>query len=553
MSFTVADALRVEPLSFGKLIAGEKGVANAIQDVSVLEVNVLDLPQTDQFVQEAILVISSMYSVMDSIPDQVRMMRLLHVRGSAGFVLCHIGMVIKEVSQELIDVCNELSFPLILMPPKIGYKEIIRAVSDALLDFQNQRLRDAIKIYDYITSLLIAAKDNKTLVSALEKMIGRKVFYFNHNGTAIYAPGVQGKLINSVGEQIKNNSASFILKNSEIVVSCAETDEPILLYPVRSNASYFGVLAIISGTPLSEMDKIAIAQTRNALSISTLNRINVIQQRKHLIFEFINDIINGRCEDERILMSRSASLKCDIAHVHGVILLDIFEFKRMSVTKSEEELLNIKKELIEHVEIELSVLSGGSVCCGVSDKIIILFIENCTKEKACQSMPRIGQALQHSINTALKLPISVGIGSYCEKVSDIKKSYETAVFAAQIASGFLKKPSCVNCEDFPAYVMLLQMYAGNDELIKNVVDDMLSPIRTQDKKTNSNLEETFRMLLQCDMDSNLVAKNLYLHKNTVLQRKRKIASLYKKDPFSLPYRRQFEIAFTLESLLPNDS
>ena len=67
---------------------------------------------------------------------------------------------------------------------------------------------------------------------------------------------------------------------------------------------------------------------------------------------------------------------------------------------------------------------------------------------------------------------------------------------------------------------------------------------------NSALETTLRCLLQNDMDYKAVADQLFLHKNTVLQRKQKITSLYPEDPFVLPAKKQFEFAFILEALYP---
>ena len=79
-----------------------------------------------------------MYALVDHPERQVEAIRRLNKSGVAGLVLCYVGTVLKDVSQELIDVCNELDFPLIVMFSLVGYKEIIRAVSDALLGLDNQ-------------------------------------------------------------------------------------------------------------------------------------------------------------------------------------------------------------------------------------------------------------------------------------------------------------------------------------------------------------------------------------------------------------------------------
>ena len=81
----------------------------------------------------------------------------------------------------------------------------------------------------------------------------------------------------------------------------------------------------------------------------------------------------------------------------------------------------------------------------------------------------------------------------------------------------------------------------------------MEPLRSYDKSTNSCLEKTFLMLLECDMDTTLVSKKMYLHKNTVLQRKKKIAELYQGNPFDLINRLQFQFVRILRDLIDTPS
>lgn len=163
MALTVADVLKLKPFATGKVIAGENGVTRKVEHVSVMEVDITEW-FSSELVRGASLEISSMYALVDHPERQVEAIRRLNKSGAAGLVLCYVGTVLKDVSQELIDVCNELDFPLIVMFSLVGYKEIIRAVSDALLGLDNQKLRDAIDIYEY--PLEIKPEENKQGLNA---------------------------------------------------------------------------------------------------------------------------------------------------------------------------------------------------------------------------------------------------------------------------------------------------------------------------------------------------------------------------------------------------
>ena len=67
-----------------------------------------------------------------------------------------------------------------------------------------------------------------------------------------------------------------------------------------------------------------------------------------------------------------------------------------------------------------------------------------------------------------------------------------------------------------------------------------------DAVNHSQLAETFCTLLGCDMSVAKTAEIMFLHKNTILQRKKKIEELYPFDPFSPVYRNQFQFIMLMK-------
>lgn len=539
--FTVADALKLKPFASGEVIAGANGLSRKIEHVSVMEVDITEWFSAE-LVRGASLEISSMYALVDHPERQVEAIRRLNKSGASGLVLCYVGKVLKKVAQELIDICNELDFPLIVMSSLVSYKEIIRSVSDALLGLDNQKLQDAIDIYEYVTKLLIDGKSNTALVIALEHMLGKRVMYFGQNATPVYTSGFSKEKIEEIESHIKNNFSKFLLNHSSQTITCHGIDEKLYLCPIYNKVFYFGILVIV-GNSFSELDKVAIAQIRNALSISTLSQISISQQQEKLRTNFIRDLLTGHTSEDDTLR-RSAAIQCDISRVEGCIVLDICDFKQFSKLHNEDEIASLKTDFYELVQSEIQALGSDSICCGLSDKMVILHIRAQAQQ---QTITQTARFLQRTLKNSKNIEVAAGIGCRCKSFRDIKKSYETARLALRIATSDFSPSNCVDSGEFPAYMMLLQTYQADPEAVHQVVDHLLKPIRKYDQAKNSMLEITFRALLRYDMNYNLVAEHLFLHKNTVLQRKQKIVSLYKEDPFQLPRRRQFEFAFILES------
>ena len=86
------------------------------------------------------------------------------------------------------------------------------------------------------------------------------------------------------------------------------------------------------------------------------------------------------------------------------------------------------------------------------------------------------------------------------------------------------------------------------EHVLAIILDYLEPVRDYDLRYNANLEETFEALLHYYGQTTLVADAMFVHRNTVLQRRNKIISLYENNPFESPHRLQFEIIFLLKRI-----
>lgn len=541
--FTVADALKLKPFATGKVIAGRGGLDRIIEHVSVLEVDIT-VWCSSTLVRGASLEISSMYAIMECPDRQVEAIRRLDRSGGAGLVLCYVGTVLKEVSQELIDICNSLNFPLIVISGLVGYKELIRAVSDALLGLDNQKLQDAIDIYEYVTKLLMDGKGNTALVAALEHMLGKKALYFDQEARPVYTSGCAGEIIQELERHIQNNSTDFLLRHFNQTIFCQSLGESVCFFPVYNKTHYFGILSIV-GDAFSELDKVAIAQIRNALSISTLSQISINQQQEKLRTDFIRDLLTGHTSDEEDILRRSAAIQCNITQVEGCIVLDICDFKELLKQRGEDEIFSLKAEFYKWVKNEICALAQDSICCGMSDKVVVLYIRS---QNNRQTIVQTARSIQRSLKHSKNIEVAAGIGCRYRSFLDIQESYQTARLALRIAASNLSPSACADSEDYPAYMALLRTYQARPELILQTVDHLLAPVRDYDRAKNSALEDTFRVLLEYDLDYTQVGKRLFLHKNTVLQRKQKIASLYPEDPFQIPQRRQYEFAFILESL-----
>jgi len=547
MQLTIEDVMKLEPLTEGRIIAGFYGLSNVVTSVSVLEV-----PKATTFIKEGQIEISAFYSIIDSVDEQLDVIRMLKKCNASGLILSHVGLILDSVSQPLIDLCNELAFPLILMPPHIAYIDIISPILDCLLHKQNQKLAHAMRIYDKMTNLMLEEKDFDDIIVALSKLINRPVCFYSYNNVCVSSSNINLSLEYDIyiKQNIQDNLNSFIDDKNDVFITSIDHSNSILLAPVVSSMMYYGVMAIFDASNLSELDFISIVQTKNALGIITLNKINLKDYNILLKRDYINDLVEWNFSDEETAIQRGLALGYDVSKIKVAVIVDIFNFSEISLQYTENKLQKIKADFYDTVRNELFYFVPESIMINFSDKILILF--NGEKDSAYtkQRIMKIGEQLRQAVASTLNLPVSVGVGRYYDKICQIKTSYLEALSALRISNRIFEKPRCTTYEEVEVYSLIrdsIDIYKA-----RQVVNNLLSPIIQYDEKNNAQLLDTFKMLIWCDMDTMAVSEKLFLHKNTVLQRKKKILKLYKYDPFSLPYRLQFQLAVLIDSLFYNN-
>jgi DNA-binding PucR family transcriptional regulator len=101
-------------------------------------------------------------------------------------------------------------------------------------------------------------------------------------------------------------------------------------------------------------------------------------------------------------------------------------------------------------------------------------------------------------------------------------------------------------DDVRVFEAVLQKISKSD--IEDIIRSYLSVVKRYDILNNTDLENTLKSLINNRMSTTATANELFIHNNTVLQRKNKIASLFEQDPFSSDCYKTLETIFMLKDL-----
>lgn len=149
MGITVKDMLQLPSFRGAKVLTGNNNLHRTISSLSVLEVSNADYSsrivhsiQEEWYAEE--IVISSFYSIKDSVEKQCETIEYLHELGEVGLILYYVGIIIPEVADEVLQLAESKNFIIICMPENdfsLRYNEVIYEVMEAIV-LNNQTIND---------------------------------------------------------------------------------------------------------------------------------------------------------------------------------------------------------------------------------------------------------------------------------------------------------------------------------------------------------------------------------------------------------------------------
>ena len=155
MSITVADCLKLPSLQDAKVIAGHNGLGKFVSSVSVLEYARV-FAMADALFLGNELIITAFTSVMDDVEAQCNAIRRLHEVGESALVLYYVGYYLKSIDKRLIELADQLDFPLIMMPPNdyhLRYNEVITEVMEKIFEERKKSTRFVPLLLEQISAM----------------------------------------------------------------------------------------------------------------------------------------------------------------------------------------------------------------------------------------------------------------------------------------------------------------------------------------------------------------------------------------------------------------
>ena len=551
-----------EPLRRAKVVAGEQGLDNVIQSVNVMEVpNILD------WVHPGELLVTTLYPLRDDAAAVETLVPRLAEKGLAGLAITSDSFI-KELPACMLDAANELGFPLIELPPRVSFIDIIQPLTSRILNLQADELRQSETILRQFVDLVLSGGSYSDIAHVIAQVVGQPVTIVDRFRRVLGSGVVAGKGTEHGGFVEEDATGDTYLGESyapetvEVLPggSTRRLEVPTGMGPlvhlsrsVRVSSLDLGEIIVWGELPYplhsAEMVALEHGATVTALKMMEMRSLNQMEQ------QFQNEILEGLLSDRpgardnarQLAAGMGAQLEPPFFVVvvapdlpSGTLLSAAERLQQSRIDSS----LHLARRYVRIAHPDASFWRHGS-------RLVVFLPQGGTRapggggtltEELAQICKRIEQ--QNAPHT-----VSLGISGLTCDLAEFRHAYQCAVQSIEIEKALHKRATSVvaRYEDLGLFRFISR--TDSPESLTRFCEDVLGPLLERDRNAGSQLVETLRVYLAEGRNLGKAARALGIHYNTMryrVVRVREILGTSLDDPSR---RLAIEVALQLYSLV----
>ncbi|MEW6217422.1 MAG: PucR family transcriptional regulator ligand-binding domain-containing protein [Candidatus Bipolaricaulota bacterium] len=564
MALTVREAMTIaEPLRRAKVVAGEQGLDNVIQSVNVMEVpNILD------WVHPGELLVTTLYPLRDDAAAVETLVPRLAERGLAGLAVTSDSFI-KELPACMLDAANELGFPLIELPPRVSFIDIIQPLTSRILNLQADELRQSEAILRQFVDLVLSGGSYSDIAHVIAQVVGQPVTIVDRFrrvlGSGVLAGG---RAIEHGGFLEEDTTGDLYLSENYAPVtvealpggSARRLEVPTGMGPllhlsrsVRVSSLDLGEIIVWGELPYplhsAEMVALEHGATVTALKMMEMRSLNQVEQ------QFQNEILEGLLSDRpgardnarHLAAGMGAQLEPPFFVVvvapdlpSGTLLSSAERLQQSRIDSS----LHLARRYVRIAHPDASFWRHGS-------RLVVFLPQGRARtpgdggtltEELGQICARIEQ--QNAPHT-----VSLGISGLTRDLAEFRHAYQCAVQSIEIGKALHKRATSVvaRYEDLGLFRFISR--TDSPEGLKRFCEDVLGPLLERDRTAGSQLVETLRVYLAENRNLGKAARALGIHYNTMRYRVGRVREILGTSLDDPSRRLAIEVALQLHPLV----
>ncbi|MBE0449753.1 MAG: PucR family transcriptional regulator ligand-binding domain-containing protein [Clostridia bacterium] len=539
MGVRLNEIISLEAFEGCEVISGSNGLSRP-----VTKVNIMEVPDIVQWLQPGELLLTTAYSIKDNVFELNELIPKMHEIGVAGLGL-KMKRYIEELPPSVIELSNQLGFPIIKIPMEVSFSDLITSVLTAVVSTQTSLLIQIDAFNNQLKDIMLRGGDLREICNMIGDVVAAPV--------AITEELFKDFVISSKHEheeEIEEIVNKMLFKRSdqfrriyrdqgiETAVDVIK-GHPVkrLMIPIFSDEVLYGQVIIWNiDEKVEEKTLFMIEAAVSLIALHSTKKLSIYEnENKHKI-EFIEELLSPQESQQQRAIEKSNYFDFDKNKAHGVVLVKTVDAPYdVRMTPNNTQIMKqLNSKLVSVVERMQRHYKGTLLYGNKSDRVIFLlsFDPYASHEESKNAMISFSNELTNFAKFEnIDKKIHIGIGRIYSPLSSLYKSYkesERAIHKLELSNS---DQNALHFDDLGIY-RILSNESIQPELVQFFME-VLGPIVNYDRDKDAELLNTLKMYYACGCNLKKVSEEMYTHYNTVIYRMQRIKEIGNID-FSNP-------------------
>jgi purine catabolism regulator len=513
MGISVSDCLGIGGLREAKVIAGQGGL-----DRMVTAVDLIDVPDAALWFRPGALVVSTLYVLKDNPKAQVKMLEDLVDAGCSGLVVFSPERYLDALDEGLVHRADQMDFPLLTMPD-MSYVDVIVPVLSAILDKKVADLEYSQMVHRQMTDIILRGDGYQQIVDALSEMLRYPVELLDANlvpasrSGDFPVPKAPPPPAGVISDVRRSGHPCYYRP-----VEGDEAPKGHLLFPVTAGGRFHG-LFIVSGLEdtLDPLYTVPLEAAGTAVSLEHMKDEAIRESERRAAQDLFDEILSGNVSGP--VLDRARALGVDLSGRRAVVVVEAVPSEN---GRHRHPALSPAApwERIDSI-VRLECPQNASTL--KRDRVIAFLKVNGAsgvRPLAHRLEQRLADGLGPHAFAAGMSPVVFAEEQLCE-------AFQQAERALQIGLRLRGKGSVALYDDLQAF-HVLERHVPREER-EALYQGAFGPLLGRDAEDGGVLAETLEEYLLSGCRASATASRLYIHRNSLRYRLKKIESILGHD------------------------
>ncbi|KWX23913.1 hypothetical protein AFM11_11040 [Mycolicibacterium wolinskyi] len=530
-TLTLGELLADEVLTGAELIAGHSGLDRAISAV-----NVMTVPDIGRWVRQDEFLLATGYPLPRDDEDQGKLLTDLHQLGLAGIGI-KLDRYMPELGQGMIDVADRLGLPLVVIPERIRFDDILSRAFAIIVNRQASALAKAQEIHHSFLAITLSGGGLAELANSLSGLLGEaSVVITDHQGTVLALAGDEAPLVDL--RFLKTTSADLLRLGLTGLHTDKRTGKRWASREIRAGRLHHGfVVAVEAERSFGEFTLVAVGQAAivAALEITRDLAVGAVERRfsSNALFELISGSESESDEYASLGSGFGWDLERDIVVLVG----------RREGTTDESRANKRLSRLADDRAIEFWTSAVRSrdrlaAAAGLGSELVAVI-------GADQDAITVARAIQDEVAHFTHGQYAIGVSRNYVGPAGVSIAYQEARTALRLGPRVSGAGAVTAYGELGLFRLLAQV---SDDDLRAFAEEKLGPVLRMSEPERSEMFQTLETLIEHNMNMAEAARHLHYHYNTLRYRLAKLERLLGPFSTSTPVAIQIGVALQINEM-----